>query len=34
MSKLFRRIFTDIKAFKKSNLEDQGIYCDFDEKNI
>lgn len=34
MSKLFRRIFTDIKAFKKSNLEEQGIYCDFDEKNV
>ncbi len=34
MSKLFKRIFTDIKSFKRSNLEEQGIYCDFDEKNV
>jgi ubiquitin-conjugating enzyme E2 Z len=34
MSKLFRRIFTDIKSFKKSNLQEQGIYCEFDDKNV
>ena len=34
MPKLFGRIFTDIKQFKKSNLHESGIYCDFDEKNL
>ena len=34
MPKLFGRIFTDIKIFKKSNLHENGIYCDFDEKNL
>lgn len=34
MSKIFKRIFKDIANFKKGNYEENGIFCDFNEKNI
>ena len=34
MSNIFKRIFKDISNFKKGNYDENGIYCDFDEKNI
>ena len=34
MSKLFKRIFKDIRDFKHGNLNESGIYCHFSEKNV
>ena len=34
MPKLFKRIFKDIKNYKESDLNKNGIYCEFDERNI
>lgn len=34
MSLLSKRIWKDIKIFKESNLDEHGIYCEFDEEDI
>ena len=34
MSQLSKRIWRDIKIFKESNLNENGIYCEFDEEDI
>ena len=34
MPNLFKRIFKDIKNYKESDLNKNGIYCEFDERNL
>ena len=34
MSQLSKRIWKDIKVFNNSNLNENGIYCDFDDRDI
>ena len=34
MSSLSKRIWRDIKIFKESNLDQNGIYCNFDEEDV